>query len=199
MKTYAYTKDWRIKLYIAVLSISVIIYVLIDYFLLSKISVRAEFAILVKLSLSIVSVSGINAGLLWIIGAICTKTNKLNGVYRVQLTSNYNEKTIEGTMTIKIGLQRAKVILKTGTSESQSETVFIENDDKDRIVITYTYRNEGNHHEKNKLAMHNGTGMLTFENGTFVDGKYYNDEHRRTFGKITQIGTSNASSNQKAN
>lgn len=197
MKTYAYTKDRRIKLYIGSLAVSIILYALLDWFLLKTITVDKEFEMLVNLILSLISFSGINAILLTIVGIIYPQFIKANGTYKIQLTSSHNKTVIEGKLTVKIGLQRAKVILKTDSSQSVSDTLVINNDDKDKIVITYTYLNEGNYQEGHKLSKHTGTCLLTFENGKLTDGKYYTDEFRQNYGMISEIEKDKESDDKK--
>lgn len=184
MKTYGLTKDWRTKLYITVFFISVIIYVLLDHFLLSKILVSDTFVFLVRALLSLISFSGINAIFLFIINLIYTKKSKLNGKYDVKLISSHKDMVVSGQLQIKINLFKAKVILKVSTSYSESCTVFIDNEDRDRLIITYTYCNDGNVCGGNKLSRHKGTSLLVFENGVFSEGEYYTDGHRKTYGTI---------------
>jgi hypothetical protein len=184
MKTYGLTKDWRTKLYIRVFAISVIIYVLLDHFLLSKIVVLDKFVFLVRALVSLISFSGINAIFLFIINLIYTKKSKLNGKYDIQLVSSHKETVVNGQLQIKINLYQAKIIFKGKTSHSESCTVFIDNEDTDRLIITYTYCNDGNVCGGNKLSRHKGTSLLVFENGTFSEGEYYTDGHRKTHGII---------------
>ena len=169
MKTYGLTKDWRIALHISVFFISVISYLILDHFLLSKIIVSDTFVLLVRGLMSLVSFSGINTIFLFLINLIYEKKSKLNGVYDIRLISSYKAKVVNGQLQVKINLFRAKVTLKTETSYSESHTVFIDNEDTGRLVITYTYGNDGNVCDGNKLSRHKGTSLLFFEKGVFFD------------------------------
>ena len=189
MKTYGLTKDFRMKLYAIVLEISILLYLFLDYFVLSKIDVSETWTLLARLLLSLISFSGIATIILWLINVIYIKTNKINGLYCVKIKSSYQDKTCFGTLQIKISLFKAKIVLKTGTSESMSVTIFIDNSDGDKTIITYTYLNGGNGLGKNKLSMHYGTAMLEFENKKFSKAKYYTDEYRQTYGEITNASS----------
>lgn len=197
MKTYGLTKDYRIKLYLAVFSISAIIYALIDYYGISRMNIPDTFDLLVRMLLSLVSFSSINTIILFLINTIYKRKNGFNGTYKVAIKSSHKEKVIIGELQVLIGISTAKITLKTDQSFSESKTVYIDNVDKGKTLLTYTYLNDGNCKEKKKLYMHYGTCVLSFENRKFVCGRYYNDENRKTFGSIILEGNDSESSDKK--
>ena len=140
----------------------------------------------VNFILSFFSFSAFTSIILFFINILCLKKCKLNGKYDIVIESSYNNKTIiDGKIEIKVGLWRAKIILKTQTSVSTSKTIFIDNTDKDNVKIIYTYFNSGNRANGNKLLKHDGTCEITFENGNFLVANYYNNcLDRKTAGTI---------------
>ena len=184
MKTYGLTKDFRVILYIIVLAASIVIFCLIDYLLICKIQVPDLYYFGTKIILSLFSYSLINTVIIFIINAFYVKKNKYNGKYKIELISSFEGKTFTGELQIKVSLQYAKISLQTENSYSESATVYIDNSDKERKVITYTYLNRGNENDANKLSMHTGTCLLIFEKGVLSGGRYYNDGQRNTYGEI---------------
>lgn len=185
MTTYGLTKDNRIKFYIGVVLFSLLIEYVAYTLWFSKFEVEEQWSFVAQLSLSLFSFSLIAAVIIFIIDSLCKKFCKINGEYDIVIESNYKGKTtIDATLEIKVGLLKAKIELRTKTSKSISKTVFIDNADEDNYQIVYTYHNDGNYYNGNKLAKHEGTCILTFKSKKLVEGYYYNGAERRTYGKF---------------
>lgn len=185
MTTYGLTKDNRHKFYIGVILFSLLIEYVAYTLWFNKIEVGEQWEFVVQLLLSLFSFSAIASFIIKIVDVLYIKFNKINGVYDIAIESSYKGKTvIDAKLEIKVGLRKAKIELRTATSRSNSKTVFIDNQDKDNYRIVYTYHNDGNCYNGNKLVKHEGTCVLTFRHKRFVEGYYYNGGERRTYGTL---------------
>ncbi|MEZ5941135.1 MAG: hypothetical protein R3C18_07075 [Planctomycetaceae bacterium] len=91
----------------------------------------------------------------------------------------------EGTITIVQTWSRLCVATKTETSRSRSGPASIEKDEGHGFRLLYTYQNDPMPGQPN-LTPHRGTCELVFdEDCTQATGIYFNDHHRRSFGRLT--------------
>lgn len=188
MTTYGLTRDYRYKFYMFIVLFSLFLEYVTYTLWFSKIKVGEQWVFIVQLLLSFISFSTIASVLLLVTDKLYSKLNRINGRYNIKIESSYKGSTIiDATLEIKVGLRKAKIVLKTSTSESNSKTIFIDNQDKDNYKIIYTYHNDGNCFKGKKLVQHDGTCILTFKNKELKDGYYYNGAERKTYGKYLII------------
>ncbi|MBL8683805.1 MAG: hypothetical protein JNK05_31825 [Myxococcales bacterium] len=110
----------------------------------------------------------------------------LSGVYDLKLKSSNDEQaSIEGTLTVAQEWQRILVTVKTSTSTSSSVGAWLTDDPTQGAVLTYTYRNDPSPDAKDDLQAHAGTATVTFARDGTASGRYYNDRGRQTFGSMT--------------
>lgn len=189
MTTYGLTRDNRNKIYIGIVLFSLLIEYVAYTLWFSKIKVGEQWEFIVQLVLSLGSFSLIASFIIFLADVLYKKFNKINGIYDIAIESSYKGSTIiNATLEITVGLRKAKIVLKTTTSKSNSKTVFIDNQDKDNYQIIYTYHNDGNCYNGNKLAKHEGTSILTFNKKELKEGYYYNGAERRTYGTFVIKG-----------
>ena len=111
-----------------------------------------------------------------------SKIPNLNGNWKGQIKTIHNEGTeIDVKVNIKQTWSSISIILETANSKSKSEVASI-SISKSRLV--YQFFNEPFFSSEKTLHKHNGITFLNFEGNDILNGHYFNDRDRETYGDI---------------
>ena len=111
-----------------------------------------------------------------------SKIPNLNGNWKGQIKTIHNEGTeIDVKVNIKQTWSSISIILETANSKSKSEVASI-SISKSRLV--YQFFNEPFFSSEKTLHKHNGIAFLNFEGNDILNGHYFNDRDRETYGDI---------------
>ncbi|MCK1987178.1 hypothetical protein MPH48_03570 [Lysinibacillus fusiformis] len=113
--------------------------------------------------------------LLYYLGLV--KTPNLNGVWKGQLKSSYDDFKDEIDACIQIKQTWTKIIIfgKFNQSKSYSISANLETNNGARVVLRYVFKNKNNLANTPKTMMnHSGITTLEFEEND-AEGKYYNE------------------------
>ncbi len=102
----------------------------------------------------------------------------LNGVYKGQLKSSYDnfQQPKDFTLIIKQTFSEISIIFKTDTSESKSISAYLKKE-MDKSLLVYDYHNEPTKVSIDTLNEHKGTTWIKFdEKSCSFSGRYYTDK-----------------------
>lgn len=183
MGVYSVDGEPRFKFCSSVFGISLILSIIINYYLTSHAYFNSNLIIQSFLTISPTFICALllkytpNKIVLYLVGI-----PDLTGVYSGHLITNYdNCKKIECSITINQSLFSISISLKTDTSYSKNTSAHLKVDG-DSVSLIYTYHNDGKCIDK-QLNQHYGTCIATITSDCF-DGRYYNDGSRQTNGEI---------------
>ncbi|MDD4157234.1 MAG: hypothetical protein PHY08_11745 [Candidatus Cloacimonetes bacterium] len=188
MINYGLKNDIRFLICSLNLIASILIYIVIDYFALSKISSNEQFELIINALKSLISIGLIFFILSFLFNRLLIKICNILYIdkkFHVVLKTNYKDQEIVGQLHIKIRFFKASIKLTTEKTNSTVESIYIDNEDRMDTIITYTYINDGNC--SNKLNMHRGTCVIKMCKKSFIEGFYYNSPQRKTHGTINLI------------
>lgn len=115
------------------------------------------------------------------------KTPNLNGEWKGNFKSSFDEHSSEIKATLKIfqTWTRIKILLTTEQSSSQSETTSIIINAPEGKYLSYQYISEPRSNAVKTMSIHRGTTRLLFneKENTFA-GEYYSGRDRQNFGSI---------------
>lgn len=119
------------------------------------------------------------------------KYPNINGHYEGTICSdNYQE--IETNVEIIQTWTKIIMILKTETAESETKALMFYNENSKNFKMSYIYYNKVKNNEGIDMHSHGGTGLLTIYKDK-LEGEYYTDRERKTYGKIVLYKSLNQS------
>lgn len=118
-----------------------------------------------------------------IFGFRMSKIPDLNGTWAGKIISNHGGRhEIDVTVTIEQTWSKMSIILKTANSKSKSKSASMFIKEK---RLCYHYLNEPSSITPDTMSKHYGVAYLDFDEDGTLEGNYFNDWERGTFGKIT--------------
>lgn len=117
------------------------------------------------------------------------KAPNLNGVWEGEYESSYPSpnNTLKGhvTMTIEQTWTKIRICSKNEKSNSCSQVAGIFVNDRNGIVIKYEYENDSRNFVET-MSPHTGFTKLKYNPDTnTLEGEYYTDRHRKTYGNLS--------------
>jgi len=115
------------------------------------------------------------------------KLPDLNGTWKGYVVSSFNQHGTKYNANIEIhqSWTRIGIILKTETSNSQSQIATILTENPNSTVLSYEYRNEPKPNAITTMHAHRGTARLTLKRESQVfEGEYYTGRDRQHFGTL---------------
>jgi len=116
------------------------------------------------------------------------KTPNLNGEWKGNLKSSFDNHSSEVKATLKIfqTWTRIKILLTTDQSSSHSESASIVIAAPEGKYLSYQYINEPKSEAVKTMSIHRGTGRLLFdEKENTLVGQYYSGRDRQNFGSLS--------------
>ena len=110
-----------------------------------------------------------------------SKIPNLNGDWEGKIETSHNGKEFDIKVNIKQTWSSISIILETANSRSKSEVASI-SISKSRLV--YQFFNEPLFITEKTLHKHNGITFLNFEGNDILNGHYFNDRDRGTYGDL---------------
>ena len=117
-------------------------------------------------------------------------TPNLNGNWQGEYVSSHiDEKTGEcykgnTELTIKQSWTRIRIISENGKSVSCSEVAGLAINDNMGLVLRFQYRNEAKFDSADSMSCHSGFNKLRYYEDGRIEGDYFTDRNRRTYGTL---------------